>query len=112
MSCPMKYIRQTRRPFNTRYKEHIRDIKNNNSKSGYSNHILNTGHSYGSITDTMEIMKIERKGKHLNTWEKYHIYKIIKEGIHMNDIHDEIYNPIFEVINSIDIRWHHKQYKT
>jgi hypothetical protein len=28
MSCPMKYIRQTKRPFNTRYKEHIRDIKN------------------------------------------------------------------------------------
>jgi hypothetical protein len=27
MSCPMKYIGQTGRPFNTRYKEHIRDIK-------------------------------------------------------------------------------------
>jgi hypothetical protein len=45
----------------------------------------------------MEIMKIERKGKHLNTLEKYHIlvYKISKEGIHMNDIHDETYNPIY-----------------
>jgi hypothetical protein len=63
MNCPMKYIGQTGRPFNTRYKERIRDIKNNNSKSGYSNHILNTGHSYGNITDTMEIIKIERKGK-------------------------------------------------
>jgi hypothetical protein len=54
-----------------------------------SNHILNPGHSYGSITDTMEIMKIERKRKHLNALDKYHIYKISKEGTHMNDIHDE-----------------------
>jgi hypothetical protein len=60
----------------------------------------------------MEIMKIERKGKHLNTLEKYHIHKISKEGIHMNDTHDEIYNPIFDVINNIDIRRHHTQYKT
>jgi hypothetical protein len=51
------------------------------------------------MTDTMEIRKIERKGKHLNTLEKYRIYKISKEGIHMNDMHDETYNPIFEVIN-------------
>jgi hypothetical protein len=66
----------------------------------------------GSITDTVEIMKIGRKGKHLNTLEKYHIYKISKEGIHMNDIHDETYNPIYEVINSIDTRRHHTLYKT
>jgi hypothetical protein len=93
MSCPMKYnIGQTGRPFNTRYKEHIRDIKNNSSKSGYSNPILNTGHSSGSITDTMEIITIEIKGKHLNTLERCHIYKISKEGIHMNDMHDETHN--------------------
>jgi hypothetical protein len=112
MSCPMKYIGQTGRPFNTRYKIHIRDIKNNSSKSGYSNHILNTGHLYGNITDTMEIIKIERKGEHLNTLERYHVYKISKEGIHMNDMHNETYNPIFEVIHSIDTRRQHKQYKT
>jgi hypothetical protein len=72
MSCPMKYI-GSGRSFNTRYKEHIRHLKNNSSKSEYSNHILNTGHSNGNITDTMEIIKIERKGKHLNTLERYHI---------------------------------------
>jgi hypothetical protein len=60
----------------------------------------------------MEIIKIEIKGKHLNTLERCHIYKISKEGIHMNDMHDETYNSIFEVINSIDTRRHHTQYKT
>jgi hypothetical protein len=50
-------------------------IRANSANSGYSNHILNTGHTYGNITNTMKILKIEKKGKHLNTLEKYHIYK-------------------------------------
>jgi hypothetical protein len=36
------------------------------------------GHRYGNITDTIDIIKTEKKGKHLNTLEKYHIYKISK----------------------------------
>jgi hypothetical protein len=50
MSCPLKYIGQTGQSFNTRLKKHIWDIRNNNSNSGYSNHILNTGYAYSSIT--------------------------------------------------------------
>jgi hypothetical protein len=46
------------------------DIKSNYSNSGYSNHILNTGHTYGTIEDTMEIITTGRKGKYLNTLEK------------------------------------------
>jgi hypothetical protein len=60
LDCPLKYIRQTGRIFKTKYKEHIHDIRSNNS--GYSNHILNTGHTYGTITDTMEIVTTRRKG--------------------------------------------------
>jgi hypothetical protein len=40
-------------------------------------YILSTGHTYGSITDTM-IIKTEKGGKYLNTLEKDHIYKISK----------------------------------
>lgn len=61
--CPLKYISQSGRTFNIRYKEHIHTITKNNSNSGYSNHILNTGHAYGTITNTMT----GRKGRHLNT---------------------------------------------
>jgi hypothetical protein len=61
IDCPLKYVGQTGRTFNTRYKEHIHDIRSNNSNTGYANHILNTGHTYGTITDTMEIIKTERK---------------------------------------------------
>jgi hypothetical protein len=42
---PLKYVIQTGRTFNRRYKEHIHDIRSKNSNTGYSNHILNTGHT-------------------------------------------------------------------
>jgi hypothetical protein len=60
MSCSLKYIGQTGRSFNTRYKEHIRDIRSKNSKPGYSSHLLNTDHTYGSITDTVQVVRNER----------------------------------------------------
>jgi hypothetical protein len=68
MDCPLKYIGQTGRTFYTRYKEHIQAVRNNNRNSGCLNHILSTGHTYGSITDTVNFIKTEKKGKHLNTY--------------------------------------------
>jgi hypothetical protein len=57
LDCPLKYIGQTGRIFHTRYKEHILAIRDNNSNSGHSSHILNTGHKYGTVTDTMTIIR-------------------------------------------------------
>jgi hypothetical protein len=104
MNCPLKYLGQTGRTFKTRYKEHIQAIRSNNSNSGYANHMLNTGHTYGSIADTMTVLKAEKKGKHLNTLDKYHIYKTIKEELQMNDTYIDTHNPIFEVIQEINDR--------
>jgi hypothetical protein len=56
LDCPLRYIGQTGRAFHTRYKENIQAIRSNNGNAGYSNHILNTGHTYGSITGTMDII--------------------------------------------------------
>jgi hypothetical protein len=69
------------RAFHTRYKEHIQAIRNNNSSSQYSTHILHTGHRYGTITHTIKIIRTHRKGKHLHVFKKYHIYKIIKDNL-------------------------------
>jgi hypothetical protein len=52
LDCPLKYIGQTGRTFNIRYNEHIHAIRKNNSNSGYSNHILNTWHTDGTVTDS------------------------------------------------------------
>jgi hypothetical protein len=61
MECPRRYVGQTGRNFSIRYKEHTHDIRSNNSNTGYSNHVLNTGHTYGTITDTMEIKQQGKK---------------------------------------------------
>jgi hypothetical protein len=81
LDCPLKYIGQAGRTFQTRRREHIHTLRNNNSNSGYSNHILNTGHKYDITADIMDIIKTHRKGKHLNILEKYHIYKITRDNL-------------------------------
>jgi hypothetical protein len=49
------------------YKEQIHAIRNNNSNSGYSNHILNAGHTYyGSHKDRKEGQTFKYLGKILH----------------------------------------------
>jgi hypothetical protein len=93
MDCPLKYIGLTGRRFRTRFKEHVQAVRNSNSNSGYSNHILNTRHAYKSITNTVGIIKIRKKGKHLNTLVRCHIYKISKHRLHVNDTYIDAYRP-------------------
>jgi hypothetical protein len=49
----------------------------------------------------MEIITMQRKRKHLNTLEKYHIYVVSKKNLHMNDTNIDTYNPIFEELYNI-----------
>lgn len=51
----------TGQTFHMRYKEDTQEITNNNSNLGYLDHIFNKGHVYGSITNTIDIMKTEIK---------------------------------------------------
>jgi hypothetical protein len=99
--CPMKYVGQMGRTFNTRYKEHIHAIRSNNANSGYSNHILSMGHTYGTITYTVDVIKMGRKGRHLNTLERYHIYKISRNNLHMNDTYIERHSPIYQTVHEL-----------
>jgi hypothetical protein len=85
------------RTFSTRYN----DIRSNNSNSRCSNNILNTGHAYGTITDTMDIITAGRQGKYLNTLERYHIYKISRKNLHLNETHIDTHSPIFEALHEI-----------
>jgi hypothetical protein len=98
MDCPQYYIGQTGRTFNIRYKEHIRDIRNNNNNTGYAQHILNNKHEYGNIQDAMDILQITQKGRLMDTIETYYIYKANREGITLNDTHTNNKNPIFETL--------------
>jgi hypothetical protein len=101
-SCPMKYVGQTGRNFKTRYREHILAIRNNNTTSRYAQHILETGHEYGTMEDILTIMQCERKGRRLNSLEQFYIHRLSKEKTQMNDTHKNIHNPIFDLIHEYD----------
>jgi hypothetical protein len=59
--CPLRYIGQTGRTFKDRYKEHIQAIRTNKHTSKYAQHILDTGHAYGTIEETMDIIQTTKK---------------------------------------------------
>jgi hypothetical protein len=48
--------------------------------------MLNTGHTYGTITDTMGIITTEKKEKYLNTLETFNTYRISEHKLFTNDI--------------------------
>jgi hypothetical protein len=74
----------------------------NNGDSGYSNHILYEGHKDGTTTNTMDIVRIQRKGKHLNRLEKYQICRMNKNILHMNDTNIDTHNQIFRPLQEMN----------
>jgi hypothetical protein len=80
-----------------RYKEHISAIKHKDT-STYAQHILNTGHTYGSMQDVMEVIQRAKKGRYMNRMEKFHIFCTQKENKRMNEILFDPKNPIFETV--------------
>jgi len=68
-TCNNVYFGQSDRSINVRHKEHIRYIRTNNPLSAYALHILQSGHEYGTITDTLQLLKTCQKGIRMNCWE-------------------------------------------
>jgi hypothetical protein len=42
----------------------------------------------------MDIIQTGKKGKNLNSLDKYHVYKISEDNLHMNDTYIDIYTNI------------------
>jgi len=61
------------------FKEHINSIKKNSrTYSDYIQHILETTHVHAEIENTMDILPITNKEKHMNTRQKFYIYNLGK----------------------------------
>jgi hypothetical protein len=88
-NCHLKYIGQTGRNFKTRYKEHIHAIRTNKTTSKYAQHILETGHTYGTIENTLNILHCEKKGPLMNTLEQFHIHRLAKDNLQLNDTYTD-----------------------
>jgi hypothetical protein len=88
---------QIYRTFKVRYREHINAIRTNKQNSKFAQHILETGHTYNMMDQTMEVLHIEKKGHKLNTLERLYIYDLTKKGLQMNDTFTDMHNPIFHI---------------
>jgi hypothetical protein len=103
----MKCIGQTERVFHVRFSEHYRDYKYANNKSKFAQHFLEEGHSFGPMTDVMDLLQVAKKGKMLDTLERFYIYR---EMWLANPINDNLMvksNPIYEALtnNTPNRRW-------
>jgi hypothetical protein len=81
------YVGQTGRDFKTSYEEHVNDTRSNKDKAGYALCILQENYKYGPIEKTTDIHKVVNKGKQLDAYEKFYIYKATKRKQVMNQQH-------------------------
>jgi hypothetical protein len=64
----------------------------------YAQHVIETGHEYGDMEETIKILHIEKKSQILNTYERFHIYNISRQNIQLKETFAETYNPIYDKI--------------
>jgi hypothetical protein len=90
--------RPDRRLFQRRHKEHIHAIKYNKDTSSYAQHLLNKGHSYGNIQNTVLITQVTQNGKNMNRLEKLHIHCTHQQNEQMNEVVFDLQNSMFDTI--------------
>jgi hypothetical protein len=57
----------------------------------------------------MSVLKIQRRGPHLNTLERFYIHKEASLNNHLNDDHTVIPNRVFDTILKMQHHHHHRQ---
>jgi hypothetical protein len=83
--CNKVYVRQTGRSFSQRFKEHKNAFRSNRNTSNFAKHALEHSHPFGPIHEIMQILQYQGKGAHLNTIERYFIYKEFSKNNHLNE---------------------------
>jgi hypothetical protein len=53
---------------------------------------------FGKMEDIMSIKHYDKKGKHLDTMERFYMYQETKNNNQLNDKHTFVHNNIFETI--------------
>jgi hypothetical protein len=81
----MKYTGQRGGPFKIRFQEHFRDFKYGNGKSSFAQHLIDNRHGIGPMQDIMDIVHITRKGRMMDTLEKFYIFRETKLNNQIND---------------------------
>jgi len=96
--CHTAYIGQTGRRFSTLYKEHETAFRHNPNTSSFTKHLTEYNQTFGPMPSIMQPLQLHKKGPHLNTLEKFHIYTESKANNHLNDDHTITTNAIFDTL--------------
>jgi hypothetical protein len=70
----------------------------NKQNSKYTDHILDAGHTYNTVTDTLEILNIKGECQLLNPPEHFYVYNLSKLEEQTNDTYTDTHNHIFDLI--------------
>lgn len=83
--CNKKYTGETGRSFHMRFKEHFRNYSYKNDKSNFGKHLIATTHTFGPVDEVMDILYMTKKGKLMDTLERFYIYDKTKRNNQIND---------------------------
>jgi len=97
-SCNTKNTGHTGRPFKTRFQEHLRDFKYGSNKLKFAQHLLDNRHAAGPMNSIMETVYVTKKGKMMDTIERYYMFRETTNSNHINDKLTVKLNAIFDVI--------------
>ena len=81
-----------------KFKEHFRNYKYYNGKSNFAQHLIDIKHTLGPADEIMNIVYVTKKGKLVDTLERFHIYYEIKRNNQINDKSTMHQNNIFDTI--------------
>jgi len=96
--CNKAYVGQTGRGFTQGFKEHRNAFKSNRNTSNYAKRTLEHLHQFGPIQETMQVLQYQGKGAHLNTIERFFIYKEFSINNQINDELNITPNKIFDAL--------------
>jgi hypothetical protein len=97
-TCNKAYVGQTSTSLNLRFHEHIRYIKNNDPQSAYAQHILQNIHEFGTLEDTMVLLKpIHNKAK-LIPYEQLYIQTLSHHRNLTDEQSNSDPNPLFQLL--------------
>jgi len=99
-TCHKAYVGQTSRDLKSRFREHIRYIKNNYPRSAYALHILNCRHVYDNIVDTTTVLKQLNTPTLLLPYEQMYIQSFHHNNELIPEQHLNEHNPMFDLLHS------------
>jgi hypothetical protein len=86
------------RSFTNGFKEHHLSFRNNNFNSKFAQRLLGYGHSFGKVENIIQLLHFNKKGIHLDTVEKFCVYKESEKENRLKDAHSVQPNRIFGTI--------------